>query len=76
MRNFRLAPENVIRGRVVSSKGEPIAGATVHAVRNAEDPVASGEAQSAEDGTFALGGLDSRSATSCARRSSAGCPRR
>ena len=60
VRNFRLAPENVIRGRVVSSKGEPIAGATVHAVRNAEDPVASGEAQSADDGTFALGGLDSK----------------
>jgi hypothetical protein len=60
VRNFRLAPENVIRGRVVSNKGEPIAGATVHAVRNAEDPVASGEAQSADDGTFALGGLDSK----------------
>jgi hypothetical protein len=59
-RNFRLAPENVIRGRVVSNKGEPIPGATVHAVRNAEDPVASGEAQSADDGTFALGGLDSK----------------
>ena len=59
-RNFRLAPENVIRGRVVSNKGEPIRGATVHAVRNAEDPVASGETLSAEDGTFALGGLDSR----------------
>jgi hypothetical protein len=61
VRNFRLAAENVIRGRVVSNKGEPIKGATVHAVRNAEDPVASGEAQSADDGTFALGGLDSRS---------------
>jgi hypothetical protein len=60
VRNFRLAPENVIRGRVVSNKGEPIAGATIHAVRNAEDPVASGEAQSAEDGTFALGGLDTK----------------
>jgi hypothetical protein len=59
-RTFRLAAENVIRGRVVSNKGEPIAGATVHAFRNAEDPVASGEAQSAEDGTYALGGLDTR----------------
>ena len=59
-RTFRLAPENVIRGRVVSNKGEPIPGATVHAVRNAKDPVASGETQSADDGTFALGGLDSR----------------
>jgi hypothetical protein len=60
VRNFRLAPENVIRGRVVSNKGEPIAGATVHAVRNPEDPVASGETQSADDGTFALGGLDTK----------------
>jgi len=58
VRNFRLAPEAVIRGRVVSNEGEPIKGATVHAVRNAEDPVASGEAQSADDGTFALGGLE------------------
>src|SRR5262249_21787268 len=48
LRNFRLAPENVIRGRVMSNKGEPIRGATVHAVRNPEDPVASGEAQSAD----------------------------
>jgi hypothetical protein len=58
VRNFRLAPENVIRGRVVSNKGEPIRGATIHAVRNPEDPVASSETQSADDGTFALGGLD------------------
>src|SRR3954470_2076578 len=60
VRNFRLAPEHVIRGRVDSNRGEPISGATIHAVRNAEDPVASGEAQSAEDGTFALGGLDTK----------------
>jgi len=60
VRNFRLATENVIRGRVVSNKGEPIRGATVHAVRNPEDPVASGETQSADDGTFALGGLDTK----------------
>ena len=59
-RNFRLAPESVIRGRVVSSKGEPIGGATIHAVRNPDDPVASGEALSAEDGTYVLGGLDAK----------------
>jgi hypothetical protein len=59
-RNFRLAPENVIRGRVVSAKGEPIGGATIHATRNPDDPVASGEAQSAEDGTYVLGGLDAK----------------
>jgi hypothetical protein len=50
----------VIRGRVVSAKGEPIGGATIHACRNPDDPVASGEAQSAEDGTFVLGGLDAK----------------
>jgi len=59
-RNFRLAPETVIRGRVVSAKGEPIGGATIHAVRNPDDPVASGEALSAEDGTYVLGGLDAK----------------
>jgi hypothetical protein len=60
VRNFRLAPENVIRGRVVSAKGEPIRGATIHAVRNPDDPIASGEAQSGEDGAFTLGGLDAK----------------
>ena len=35
---FRLAPENVIRGRVVGSKGEPIAGATVHALPQRRRP--------------------------------------
>jgi hypothetical protein len=59
-RNFRLAPENVIRGRVVSAKGDPIGGVTVHAVRNPDDPIASGETVTAEDGTYVLGGLDAR----------------
>jgi hypothetical protein len=57
-RNFRLAPENVIRGRVTDVKGTPVPGATVHAARNADDPIDSGEAQTLEDGTFILGGLD------------------
>ena len=60
VRNFRLAPENLIRGRVLGSKGEPIRGATIHAVRNPDDPVASGEATSGDDGTFSLGGLDAK----------------
>lgn len=59
-RNFRLTPENVIRGRVVSVGGEPIAGATIHALRNPDDPFASSQAESGEDGTFTLGGLDAR----------------
>jgi Carboxypeptidase regulatory-like domain len=57
-RNFRLAPENVIRGRVTDGKGTPVGGVTVHALRNADDPIDSGEAQSGDDGTFTLGGLD------------------
>jgi hypothetical protein len=57
-RSFRLAPENVIRGRVTDTKNAPVAGVTVHALRNADDPIGVGEAQTGEDGSFALGGLD------------------
>ncbi len=60
VRSFHLAPENVIRGRIVDRDGDPIRGVTVHAVRNSDDPVASGEAQSGDDGNFAVGGLDVR----------------
>jgi hypothetical protein len=60
IRNFRLAPENTIKGRVVGNKGEPIRAVAVSAVRNPDDPIASGEAQTGEDGTFAVGGLDAR----------------
>jgi hypothetical protein len=60
VRNFHLAPENVIRGRVLSAKGEPIRGATIHAVRNPDDPIPSGEAQSGDDGAFTVAGLDAR----------------
>jgi len=59
-RAFRLAPENVIRGRVTDVKGAPVGGVAVHALRNPDDPVNSGEAQTADDGTFALGGLDAK----------------
>jgi len=57
-RNFRLAPENVIRGRVTDAKGAPVGGVTVHALRGAEDPIGVGEVLTAEDGSFAVGGLD------------------
>jgi hypothetical protein len=57
-RSFRLAPENTIRGRVTDTKGAPVAGVTVHALRNADDPIGFGETQTGEDGSFALGGLD------------------
>jgi hypothetical protein len=60
VRNFHLAPENLIRGRVVGNKGEPIRGATIHAVRGPDDLVPSGEAQSGDDGAFSLGGLDAK----------------
>ena len=59
-RNFKLAPENLIRGRVLSTKGEPIRGVSIHAVRNPDDPVDSSEATTAEDGSFAIGGLDAK----------------
>ena len=54
------ARERHPRARRRATRASRSRGATVHAVRNAEDPVDSGEAQSAEDGTFALGGLDAR----------------
>jgi hypothetical protein len=57
-RNFRLAPENMIRGRVTDEKGAPVGGVTVHALRSADDPIGSGETQTADDGSFAVGGLD------------------
>ena len=60
VRNFRLAPENVIRGRVADLKGMPVPGVTVHALRNVDDPIDSGEAQTTADGSFALGGLDAK----------------
>jgi hypothetical protein len=59
-RSFRLGPENVIRGRVTDVKGAPVGGVTVHALRTADDLIDAGEAQTAEDGTFALGGLDTK----------------
>jgi hypothetical protein len=59
-RNFRLSPETVMRGRVTDSGGNPVAGVTVHALRNADDPIESSDAQTADDGTFSLGGLDAK----------------
>lgn len=59
-RTFRLAPENVVRGRVTDAAGAPVVGVTVHALRNADDPIDAAEAQTTEDGTFALGGLDAK----------------
>lgn len=59
-RNFRLAPEVVMKGRVTDAAGAPVAGATVHALRNADDPIDAAEAQTADDGGFALGGLEAR----------------
>jgi hypothetical protein len=59
-RMFHLSPENVVRGRVTDGAGVPVAGVTVHALRSADDPVDTSEAQTAEDGTFSLGGLDAK----------------
>jgi hypothetical protein len=59
-RNFRLAPEIVVRGRVTDAAGNPVSGVTVHALRNADDPIEAADAQTAEDGGFTLGGLEAR----------------
>ncbi|HVR02283.1 MAG TPA: carboxypeptidase-like regulatory domain-containing protein [Polyangia bacterium] len=59
-RNFRLPPETIERGRVTDGAGGPVAGATVHALRTADDPIDAAEAQTAEDGNFSLGGLDAK----------------
>jgi hypothetical protein len=59
-RSFRLAPEQVQRGRVTDGANGPVAGVTVHALRNADDPIDVAEAQTADDGTFTLSGLDAK----------------
>jgi hypothetical protein len=59
-RSFRLGPESTVRGRVTDGKGAPVGGVVIHALRTPDDQVASGEAQSAEDGTFLIGGLDTK----------------
>jgi hypothetical protein len=58
VRNFRLAPESTIHGRVVSTAGDPIGGVVINAVRSPDDLVAAGETQSLADGTFVIAGLD------------------
>ena len=58
LRNFRLAPESSIRGRVVGPTGDPVGGVAIHAVRSPDDLVDAGETQTADDGTFVVGGLD------------------
>jgi hypothetical protein len=59
-RAFRLASEVALRGRVLDATGEPVARVIVHALRNADDAIEAGEALTAEDGTFTLGGLEAR----------------
>jgi hypothetical protein len=61
VRIFRLAPEQVIKGRVIDAEtGSNLAGATVVAVRSAEDTLQASEARTGDDGTFTLGGLEAR----------------
>jgi hypothetical protein len=60
-RTFRMGPEMALRGKVVDEEsGAPIADALVHALRSPEDPVDVSETRTAEDGSFSLGGLESR----------------
>ena len=59
-RSFRLAAETALRGRVTDGAGNGVPGATVLALRNADDPIDMAEAQTIEDGSFTLGGLDAK----------------
>jgi protocatechuate 3,4-dioxygenase beta subunit len=58
-RVFRLAPEHTIKGRVLdAATGVAVPGATVVAVRTAEEALQASEARTSDDGSFALGGLE------------------
>lgn len=60
-RLFRLAPEQVVKGRVIdAASGVGVAGATVVAVRSAEEALQASEARTGEDGSFVLAGLEAR----------------
>jgi hypothetical protein len=59
-RNFRLPPEAAARGRVTDGAGAAVGGVTVSALRTADDPIAVAETLTADDGTFNLGGLDTK----------------
>ena len=60
VRNFRLAQETFIRGRVTGSKGDPIPGVAIQAVRSPDDLVDAGVAQSGDDGSFVISGIDNK----------------
>jgi hypothetical protein len=73
-RVFRLAPEHTIKGRVLdATTGAPIAGATVVAVRTAEEALQASEARTATTAASCWE-ASSPSATSCASPASAGGP--
>jgi hypothetical protein len=59
-RSFRLGPESTVRGRVTDGKGNPVSGVAVHALRTPDDQIESGASTSADDGTFAIAGLDTK----------------
>jgi hypothetical protein len=60
-RVFRLPAEQSIRGRVVDlASGRGVSGVTVSVVRTPGDTILVAEATSGEDGSYALGGLESR----------------
>jgi RNA polymerase sigma factor (sigma-70 family) len=59
-RDFLLVPEAVLAGKVVDSKGQPVAGARViarPALAEARRHIATGWADSANDGAFRIAGL-------------------
>jgi hypothetical protein len=59
-RSFHLGPEVVSRGKVTDGKGNPIGGVSIHALRGPDEQIETAEAQSGEDGSFVINGLDTR----------------
>ena len=62
IRTFRMGPASVLKGRVLDNSGTmtPIANADVTALRALEDGIESSTARTGADGSFVLGGLESR----------------
>ena len=50
----------VARGKVTDGKGNPIGGVSIHALRGPDEQIETAEAQSGEDGSFVINGLDTR----------------
>lgn len=59
-RSFRLATEAIQKGRIVDLNGAPVPAVEIRALRGPEEAIEVAAAQSGEDGTFAIAGLENR----------------